>query len=1675
MSNVISISTECLDLYSASVCYNKIKLISSITVKNISDFNLKNLELEISSSPSFFADYCDRIGELSSGRYLRLSDIELSIDTTRLLYLPTNVTSALTLRIISQGEVLCEVVEQVQLLPYDYIPSLTTYPELLSCFVTPMQDEIKDLADKVSSYIDNPIIPANSEMWKKSDREVSYEVIKGVYDAIRDLKITYILTPLFADTKHTKVKLCESVLSSKSANSLELALLFASVVEHLGYNSFVSYHNGKAYAGAFFVDKTFSCPVLDDGRAFLQLSDGFTGDFCVIDPTSLVNGTHIEFEDSARMAHKELVDGEFPTIIDVKECRRCGLNPIFNRIRKDGNIIFEEVTLKDAKKEFVFPKTPSALEKKIKDSVLLLDSSNPLIRFSQSRAAFMVGSVESLSAKFVFNPHLILKSFSFSGVISSEKSEMISTLIKLNKSVSVTDMSDNVSTLYEKKELEKRLLKLMGGDKNITELYLSLGIVSGTVNKKEIFAPLLLAPAMLDYDASSSAFYLSLSKSSVVINKALFAFLNQHTGFVLRPEYERVDISENFAEFYSNVEEDLREFANIELINACALIRAPFERYLISECCESSWLEKSSVIEKMCRGDEFENKEFDRVTKDDLQPRFFSMPLLMDASQADAYNASLSNECVIVKGPDGSGKTRVAASVAFSALENGETVLYASSSDSNINQFKKYAKDAKFIDFTATVLKNNLQKNSFDESRKTDSDVLNNPDEIRERVESTHAQISSYYRALHKVREIGFSLYETISQYERYKTFPYAVNFTNSEVSCLSREDAVLWFDIVSNLSKAGADCSEPFNNPLMYVRKKEFSYDLKSNSVVVLARYQDCVRSFIEKQNQLADYLGVEVPIIKENQTQSLKNLILLLLENNGYVYPSVFLQKGTDADFLTIESFIETNRNFFESKKFLNEHFTDDILSLDITSLYNDFRNAGLKFAIAKVSAQNAVKNKLKLYARNPKELSVDLVSQMLQKLSEYKNAVLRMVEISSYTRRLFGIDLENEVKKDNTDIFAYLEKCISCSRKYHSLITEIYDSEKKPENVFVRDESLFSNKERFSLDLSSKFEEFSELLDNVLQSEDELISILELDLASAKRDNENIWYYFIEKFLERMIENIDVLKHWCTWNREKEVALNSGLGAVVSLYESEQMTYNDIKNAFLKGFFKTVSEYILSCEVEINNFSKENFELRVNSLLADSDKWKAHTSAVFNNEKTKKTREDVCALTNMSFEDSKMLLKRDFTYNDKFYNVSSSAKNLLLTARPCIISKYTSVLSQLGKKVNFDVLIVDTADKFKWEEITLLLPLAKRVVIMCEDVDKNPLVSFLARKNAPCMSLEWIYSYNFCSRLVNKLFYPQSTSFIFPDGDRRGVRVIYQKGTFDRKNSRTNLIEASAVVDEMMKKVDATPSSSFAVIAMTDEQASLIELLFTKRLQSLDEVQRKAFFDRSEPFYISSLEKTSFNPADTVIFSTTFSVEERPKYRDTICRAIPELSTHGAKHNLISALSCARREFVLVTSLTEEMLSKFKTVISGYKVFKELVLTLSDANAQFSTEMNKCARVENSVIRQTINHIESLGYKTDVDIGTNSCRVDIAVKDKNTDGYVLGIIFDETAYVSGGDLISRALITRNLQKNLGWKIMRVYTVEWFENSPKQLDAITRMLTDDAHSIQGISFDRL
>ena len=107
MQNKIYLKADCLDTYSLAFYNNSIPLIDEIKIINEGENDLKNIELEISSSPSFFTDFIKKIDILSSTRsksldtHLHLGLLHIRVSTCGGVIDSSTVVIALSNSVVS--------------------------------------------------------------------------------------------------------------------------------------------------------------------------------------------------------------------------------------------------------------------------------------------------------------------------------------------------------------------------------------------------------------------------------------------------------------------------------------------------------------------------------------------------------------------------------------------------------------------------------------------------------------------------------------------------------------------------------------------------------------------------------------------------------------------------------------------------------------------------------------------------------------------------------------------------------------------------------------------------------------------------------------------------------------------------------------------------------------------------------------------------------------------------------------------------------------------------------------------------------------------------------------------------------------------------------------------------------------------------------------------------------------------------------------------------------------------------------------------------------------------------------------------------------------------------------------------------------------------------------------
>jgi very-short-patch-repair endonuclease len=108
---------------------------------------------------------------------------------------------------------------------------------------------------------------------------------------------------------------------------------------------------------------------------------------------------------------------------------------------------------------------------------------------------------------------------------------------------------------------------------------------------------------------------------------------------------------------------------------------------------------------------------------------------------------------------------------------------------------------------------------------------------------------------------------------------------------------------------------------------------------------------------------------------------------------------------------------------------------------------------------------------------------------------------------------------------------------------------------------------------------------------------------------------------------------------------------------------------------------------------------------------------------------------------------------------------------------------------------------------------------------------------------------------------------------------------------------------------------------------------------------------------------------------------------------------------------------------------------------------------------------AGAEFSINRLIAARLEKLGHKTDINIGCSGYRIDIGIVDKdNPFRYRLGIICDGEHYRRAKTVRDREIVQQSVLKSLGWTILRIWTLDWWENPDGVLDSIEAALHEEA-----------
>jgi hypothetical protein len=333
-----------------------------------------------------------------------------------------------------------------------------------------------------------------------------------------------------------------------------------------------------------------------------------------------------------------------------------------------------------------------------------------------------------------------------------------------------------------------------------------------------------------------------------------------------------------------------------------------------------------------------------------------------------------------------------------------------------------------------------------------------------------------------------------------------------------------------------------------------------------------------------------------------------------------------------------------------------------------------------------------------------------------------------------------------------------------------------------------------------------------------------------------------------------------------------------------------------------------------------------------------------------------------------------------------------------------------------------------------------------------------------NMPQSHLLWHYRSRHESLIAfsNSQFY-ENKLFTFPSVNDRAskVRMVRVEGVFDRGKSRTNSAEARAVVEEIKRRYHDLElrDQSIGVVTFNISQQHLIDDLLTEECVADPELEKWILNER-EPLFIKNLENVQGDERDVILFSVGFGPDEKGK----VSMNFGPLNREGGWRRLNVAVSRARCEMVVFSTIGPDRLDLNRTKSEGVAALRSFLEYAEGRTMALEESAGQTSRENRDGIAHAIcAALAECGYETDLSVGRSEYRIDIGVVDpQDPDQYILGIMLDGTTYGAAKTTRDREIAQISVLNGLGWQILRVWCMDWWDNAGKELRRILDKLQD-------------
>lgn len=1708
----LNIEFSYLPVVNFAMQQNRISVIRDFSIENLTEEILQNLKIELTADPEFTTAIPISIEVINAKEKIRVEIPKLNLSANYFAGLTERISGDISLKIYSQAELLLEEKYPINVLAYDQWGGIAVLPEMLSAFITPNHPAtlpiIKRAATILGQWTGNPSL----DEYQSRNPDRVQKQMAAIYTAIAEQEIIYSTVPAGFEDYGQRIRLVDSIMTQKLGTCLDMALLYTSCLEAIGIHPLIIVVDGHAFAGGWLVPETSPDSVIEDVSLInKRIADGIN-DITLVETTCMNMGQNVDFDQAVKIAGKRISQPDFILAIDVKRARFSGIKPIPQRILNGQHWEIKEEARSFSDRSQATPQTINPYDlsgissevvvtKQLLWERKLLDLS---LRNNLLNIRITKNTLQLISANLDLFEDALADGEEFR--IMHKPTDWDNPLFDygLYKSISEADpITDLIkSELTQKRlrsyltenELGRALTFLYRSSRTALEengantLYIALGLLKWYETKsseRPRYAPILLIPVEIIRKSAAKGYIIRSREEETMMNITLLEMLRQNFNITISglDPLPVDDSGVNVKLIYTIIRNSIKNRPKWDVEEQAILGLFSFNKFIMWNDIHnnSHKLIENNVVSSLMNGKiewNVEECEVDAKTLDDtIPPDEIVLPISADSSQLEAIWEASEGRNFILHGPPGTGKSQTITNLIANALYKGKRVLFVAEKMAALSVVQRRLEAIGLAPFCLELHSNKTKKGMILSQLKETTEIVKTtpPENFKEeaqRIFALRTEMNKYIEALHKVYPFGISLYDAIVKYQQIDAEPL-FNIPEALLSGLDKNVLQQWNEALEQLVSTANACGHPYKHPLTGITIRQYSSTIKDEASKSIQGLISLI-SDIRKQLDQLPGLFAEFEVYKDKKnTRTVTNIIDKLLnipELTAALLTSPQLSEILDE----YKDVCEHGKNRDSLRQNLLSRFSEGILSLDAKKMLFDWNQTLNKWFIPKFFGQRSIKKQLVIHATD--QLSKEQISSTLEDIIEFQSE-------QAYLKK-YEDDMPLYFKKygrNGNEDWKTIHRIITDTSVINSLILE-----------YTKDISKATNIKRvLSLQLSDGISTFRGMhggalitINNLMPKLDQQEQLL-YDTLGASEDvlykQSDNWIYSVLEQLNMWLENLDKLKDLYQWLLVYNKMQALQIGFIADQYKNDNIDTNKLLNIFYKSLYRAVIEYIISKEPNLQLFKGKIF----NDTIEKYKRLVTDFEQLTRKELVAKLAANLPSFTREATQNSEVgILQRNIRNNARGISIRrlfDLIPTLLPRMCPCMLMSPISVAQYIDVDADkFDLIVFDEASQMPTYEAVGAIARGKNVVIVGDPKQMPPTNFFSVNStdedniemedlesilddclalSMPSKHLLWHYRSKHESLIAfsNSEYYDNKLlTFPSPDNIESKVRFIPVDGHYDKGKSRQNKAEAQAIVDEIVRRLkdEKLRKRSIGIVTFSSVQQSLIEDLLSDVFMLNSQLENQAL-ECEEPIFIKNLENVQGDERDIILFSVGYG----PDKEGRVSMNFGPLNREGGERRLNVAVSRARYEMIVYSTLRSDQIDLNRTGAVGVAGLKRF-LEYAEKGGQIAN------RTQNTVAKYSINNLiaaqlEKLGYKVDTNIGCSGYRIDIGIVDKdNLSRYRLGIICDGENYRRAKMVRDREIVQNSVLKMLGWKILKIWTLDWWENPGTVLATIEEAL---------------